>query len=81
MQPLSADATMFFAQSKLKKTASKVAQKYLIFSSILSWAAQMVQTEEFMFQNVAYIPTVYKTGPLQRCWGGTLFLQNRFSAM
>ena len=25
-------------------------------------AAQMDQTEEFMFQNVTYRPTVYKTG-------------------
>ena len=29
--------------------------------SLLPWAAQ---TEEFMFQNVAYRPTVYKTGPI-----------------
>ena len=27
-------------------------------------AAKMAQTEEFMFQNVAYRPTVYKTGPI-----------------
>jgi hypothetical protein len=28
----------------------------------MPWAAQMAQTEELMFQNVAYRPTVYKTG-------------------
>ena len=31
----------------------------LHFFFIIAWAAQ---TEEFMFQNVAYRPTVYKTG-------------------
>ena len=31
-------------------------------SSLLPWAAQTAQTEEFMFQNVAYSPTVYKSG-------------------
>ena len=35
----------------MKKTHSKVAQKY-----------KTAQTEEFMFQNVAYRPTVYQTG-------------------
>ena len=47
----------------LKKTPSKVAQKNsntLFF--LTAWAAQMAQREEFMFQNVAYRPTVYKTG-------------------
>ena len=34
------------------------------FSSLLPRAAQTVQTEEFMFQNVAYRPTVYKTGAI-----------------
>ena len=34
----------------------------VIFFSLLSWAAQTVQTEEFMFQNVAYWSTVNKTG-------------------
>ena len=45
---------------RLKKPPSKVAQKYpKQFSPI---TAKTAQTEEFMFQNVAYIPTVYKTG-------------------
>ena len=30
--------------------------------SLLTLAAQTAQTEEFMFQNVAFRPTVYKTG-------------------
>ena len=29
---------------------------------LTAWAAQTVQIEEFMFQNVAYRPTVYRTG-------------------
>ena len=51
----------FFALKKLKKPPSKVAQKYSKkFSPI---AAKTVQTEEFLFQNVAYRSTVYNTGP------------------
>ena len=47
-----------------KKTPSKVVKKYSnLFSSLLAWATQAAQTEEFMFQNVAYRPTVYETGP------------------
>ena len=45
----------FYAHKKLKKPPSKVAQKN-------SNTAPTAQTEEFMFQNVAYRPTVYKTG-------------------
>ena len=37
------------------------AQKYFL---LLPWAAQIAQTEEFMFQNVAYRPSAYKTGVL-----------------
>ena len=49
---------------KVEKIPLKVAQKYVLnfFSSLLPWAAQTAQTEEFMFQNVAYRPTVYRTG-------------------
>ena len=49
---------------KVEKIPLKVAQKYVLnfFSSLLPWAAQTAQTEEFMFQNVAYKPTEYKTG-------------------
>ena len=32
------------------------------FFFLTASTAQMAQTEEFMFQNVAYGPTVYKTG-------------------
>ena len=32
------------------------------FFSLTASTAQMAQTEEFMFQNVAYWPTVYRTG-------------------
>ena len=70
----SVDATMFlrkikffFAHKKLKKPPSKVAQKNsnpLFF--LTASTAQMAQTEEFMFQNVAYRPTVYRTGVAMR---------------
>ena len=33
------------------------------FFPLTASTAQMAQTEEFMFQNVAYRPTVYRTGP------------------
>ena len=73
MRLFSADATIlerkyiFFVHKKLKKPPSKVAQKNsnLIFFSLTAWAAQTTQTaqtEEFMFQIVAYRPTVYRTG-------------------
>ena len=57
----------FFALKKLKKTPSKVAQKNsnpLFF--LTASTAQMAQSEEFMFQNVAYRPTVYRTGVLHK---------------
>ena len=44
----------------MKKPPSKVAQKYSIFFSPI--AAKTAQTEEFIVQNVAYRPTVYRTG-------------------
>ena len=54
-----------FALKKLKKTPSKVAQKNSnpLFFLLTASTAQMAQTEEFMFENVAYRPTVYRTGP------------------
>ena len=48
---------------RIKKPPSKVAQKNsnpLLF--LTASTAQMAQTEEFMFQNLAYRPTVYRTG-------------------
>ena len=52
-----------------KKISSKEAKKYSNwFFSLLPWPAQMTQTEEFIFQNVAYRPTIYKTGVrLEKC--------------
>ena len=35
--------------------------------SLTFLTVQTAQTVEFAFSNVAYRPTVYKTGPLQRC--------------
>ena len=66
LQLFSADTKTFFFNlnffiwpQTVKKTPSKVDQKYSIFSPI---AAKTAQSEEFMFQNVAYRPTVYKNG-------------------
>ena len=50
----------FFDHKKLKKPPPKVAQKYSNFFSLI--VAKTAQTEEFMFQNVAFRPTVYKPG-------------------
>ena len=42
--------SFFFGHNKLKKTQSKVAQKYS--KKISPIAAKTAQTEDFMFQNV-----------------------------
>ena len=58
MQVFSADATKSWKnhrQKLLKKTQ-------IHFFSLTDSTAQMAQTEEFMFQNVANRPTVYRTG-------------------
>ena len=57
----------FFCPQKLKKKhPQKLLRKTQIhFFPLTAWAAQTAKTEEFMFQNVAYRPTVYKT------WGTT----------
>ena len=49
-----------FAHKKLKKLPPKVAQKNS--NPLFSLTASTAQIEEFMFQNVAYRPTVYRTG-------------------
>ena len=51
----------------LKKPLSKVAQNSPnpLFS-LTALTCQTAQTEEFMFQNVAYWQTVYRTGVLSR---------------
>ena len=68
MQLFSADTAIFlkkkssfFSPQKVEKPPSKVAQENSNppFFFLTAWAAQTVQTEEFMFQNVA---TVYRTG-------------------
>ena len=68
MQLFSADATIFsqknvlFCPQKVEKTTLKIWKTQI---HLLPWAAQMALTEEFMFQNVAYRATVYRTG--QKC--------------
>ena len=80
MQLFNADAIMFFKKfqiffwpSKAEKTAlkssSEISQIHFFFLTALT--AQTAETEEFMFQNVAYWPTVYRTGLWwvgQRCF-------------
>ena len=66
MQLFRTDTTIFSskleknAHKKLKKQLSKVAQKYAIFFSPI--AVKTALTEDCMFQNVAYGPTVYRAG-------------------
>ena len=53
---------IFFAHEKLKKNTLKSCSEILnLFFALLPWSAQTAQIEEFVFQNVAYRPTVYKT--------------------
>ena len=66
MQLFSVDATISrkkITHKKLKKPPSKVAQKNSnpLFFSLTASTAHMAQTEVFMFQNVAYRTTVYRT--------------------
>ena len=60
---------------KLKKTPSKVAQKYSNFFCLTALA----QTEEFMIQNVAYGPNVIKLGFLVKVAHKGLNSSKRFT--
>ena len=63
-----------FDHQKLKKPPSKVAQNSsnpLFFLTALT--AHMAQTKDSLFQNIAYWPTLYRTGDL------TLLFYHRFS--
>ena len=70
MYLFSADAKIFFLRSKILflptkswKNHPKSCLETLKSTFFLNaWATQTAQTEEFMFQNVAYKPTAYKTG-------------------
>ena len=61
-------AFYFFCCQKIEKNhPQKFLRKTQIhFFSLLPWVAQTAQTEEFIFQNVAYRPTVYRTGTLEK---------------
>ena len=50
-----------FDLKKLKKHPQTLLRNTHFFA-LLPWAAQKAKTEELMFQNVSYRPTVYKTG-------------------
>ena len=55
-----------FLLQEVEKNTSKVAPKnsdpLFFLIALTAQMAQMAQTEEFMFQIVAYRPTVYRTG-------------------
>ena len=56
----------FFAQVE-KNTLKSCSEKLKsTFFSLTASTAQMSQTEDLMFQNVAYRPTVYITGSLMK---------------
>ena len=50
----------WFCPKKVEKTTLKNCSEILNFVS--PWAAKTAPKEEFIFQNVAYRPTLYKTG-------------------
>ena len=71
MQLFSVDATMFlkilkknFFTTKVEKTTLKSCSEFLksTFFFLTALTAQTAQTEEFLFQNVAYCQTVYRNG-------------------
>ena len=70
MQLFSADATTFlkyffflFPTKSWKNQPQKLVRKTQIhFFRLTASTAQMAQTEEFIFHNVAYRPIVYRTG-------------------
>ena len=55
--------SLFLPTKSWKNHPQKLLRKTQIhFFFLLPWAAQTAQTEEFMFQIVAYRPTVFSTG-------------------
>ena len=63
------NSSVRFDHKKLKNHPQKLLRKTQIhFFSLLPCAAQTVQLEEFMLQDVAYRPTVYRTGVLPWAW-------------
>ena len=52
----------FFPRKKLKKLRCCSENLKSTFLSLLPCASQTAQIEEFMFQNMAYRATVYRTG-------------------
>ena len=67
MELFSADATMilkksFFCPQKVEKNHHQNLRSTLFLTAWAAWAAQTAQAEEFVLQNVAYRPTVYRAG-------------------
>ena len=74
------NSNIFFAHKKLKIPPSKVSQK--------NWnpycsSAQTTQTEEYVFQYVAYGPTVYRTGVIKsrQHWANCPFLYSMVTVL
>ena len=68
-----------FWPPKVEKTTFKSCSEFLkstFFPYCQGQSAQMAQTEEFMFQNVAYWPTVYRSGYVDETWWGVLLLKD-----
>ena len=59
---------LFFCPQKVEKTTLKSCSEKLKFTFFSSTAltAQTAQIEEFMFQNMAYWPTVFRTGSIEK---------------
>ena len=55
---------LFFSPQKVKKKHPKKLHRntQIYLFSLTAWASQTAKTKGFMFQNVAYKPTVYRTG-------------------
>ena len=53
---------MYICTQKVEKETLKSCSAIPFFLVSLPWVAQTAQIEGFMFQNVAYRPTVKKTG-------------------
>ena len=61
-QHFSTDTKIFFEIENEARLFHSAGNKKLT-KKLLPWAAQIAQTEELVFHNVAYRPTVCKTGP------------------
>ena len=79
MEFFNAVAKIFLPTKSWKKHPQKLLRiPQIHFFSLTALTARTVQTEEFMFQNVAYGPTVYRTGDKSEPIFGWLMIYNFF---